>query len=75
MDMSKVLVVVKFGGGIDFLSWDIDFFEHMGIFWTCGFGHGNFFFLDMWFSAWKNFLSWEIFDHVETLNETSIEFT
>ena len=56
MDMSKVLVVVKFGGGIDFLSWDIDFFEHMGIFWTCDLGHGNF--LDMWFWSWEFFFFW-----------------
>ena len=56
MDTSKVLVVVKFGGGIDFLSWDIDFFEHMGIFWTCDLGHGNF--LDMWFWSWEFFFFW-----------------
>ena len=151
MDISKILVVVKFGGALIFWLWDIDFFRRMGNFWTCdfshgnfsffffimgnflscGFGHGNFFghvilgmgILDMWFWSWeffghvilvmgifwtrdfghgnffwtcsfghgnflgmwfwlweffghgKFFLSWEIFDHVETLNETSLEFT
>ena len=86
MDMSKILVVVKFGGPLIFFfvghwlfwahenfldmcfwSWDFFFsFFVMGNFWSCGFGHGKFFghvilgmgILDMWF--W----SWEFFGHV-----------
>ena len=52
MDISKILVVVKFDGALIFLLWDIDYlgaweiFGHvilvMGIFWTCDFGYGNF---------------------------------
>ena len=60
------------------IFWTRDF-GHGNFFWTCSFGHGNF--LGMWFWLWeffghgKFFLSWEIFDHVENLNETSLEFT
>ena len=56
MDMSKILVVVKFGGALIFFFffflWDFDFlgvwefFGHvilvMGIFWAYDFGHENF---------------------------------
>ena len=75
MDMSKILVVVKFGGALIFLLWDIDFFGHMRIFWTCAFGHGIFFFffchgkfLIMWFWSWKIFWTCDLghgnFGHV-----------
>ena len=54
MDISKILVVVKFDGALIFLLWDIDFFRRMGNFWTCDFSHGNFSFF---FFIMGNFLS------------------
>ena len=54
MDISKILVVVKFDGALIFLLWDIDFFRCMGNFWTCDFSHGNFSFF---FFIMGNFLS------------------
>ena len=41
MDMPKILVVVTFWWGIDFLLLDIDFFRCMGIFGHVGLGYGN----------------------------------
>ena len=68
MDMSKILVVVKFGGALIFFFFffvGLWLFGCMGIFWTCDFGHGIFFFffffvcygkfLIMWFWSWKIF--------------------
>ena len=45
MDMSRILVVVKFGGALIFLLWDIDFFFFLGSweFFGHDFGHGKFF--------------------------------
>ena len=37
----KILVVVTFWWGIDFLLLDIDFFRCMGIFGHVGLGYGN----------------------------------
>ena len=62
MDMSKILVVVKFGGALIFffVCGTLTFFGCMRIFWTCDFGHGKFFFVigNFWscgFSHWKFF--------------------
>ena len=41
MDMSKILVVVKFGGALIFFFFF--FLCVTGNFWSCGFGHGKFF--------------------------------